>query len=150
MLKPYFIYKYPNNKELLNTLYKFQDVIKYIYNTKNSINLESLCLYGKTKKELKYLQDNINDKKFSWINLCKNENAISILENIIFNDSQLIDRIDWSELCRNKNAINIIEKILEPNSKYYSKFINKINWSELSSNENATHILKKNINKVQP
>ena len=48
----------------------------------------------------------IDENKLQWSWLCKNPNAISLLEK-----NQ--DKINWSLLSRNTNAINLLEKFIK-------------------------------------
>ena len=72
----------------------------------------------------------IDEDKIHWDRLCRNPNAIHILEA-----NQ--DKINWSWLSDNPNAIHILEA--NPD---------KIRWTWLSLNPNAIHILEANQDRI--
>jgi hypothetical protein len=85
-----------------------------------------------------------------YILLCRNENAIDLIENYIdsipknnieyhINEIETVVEMEcmFSILSCNENAIHILEKYPE-----------KINWNNLSSNPNAMKIIKNNLDKI--
>ena len=72
------------------------------------------------------------DKSYKYIYafLCKNPNAIHILQ-------KHINKIDWSLLSKNKNALPLLQQ-----------YPDKIHWSNLSLNPSAIDLLKENQDKI--
>ncbi len=106
---------------------------------------------GTNENKKKAFRDAVNEK-IDLDELCKNPNAIHILE-------QNIDKVYWSYLCVNKNAIHLLEQNLDkvnyewlcenPNAIHLlEQNLDKVIWDELSRNPNAIHILEQNLDKV--
>ena len=82
----------------------------------------------------------INIESLDWIDLCRNPNAIHIIENNIniYNHNN-ISRLflAFGYLSANPNAIHLLEQ-----------YPNLIEWHYLSKNPNAIHLLEQNITKI--
>ena len=62
--------------------------------------------------------------KVNWVRLCKNINAIHILE-------KNLDKVDWYILSLNPNAMTLLETNMD-----------KVNWALLAMNPNTMHLFK--------
>ena len=92
-------------------------------------------LYGRVWHDLEY-------KPFYWCNLCRNPNAIHIIEKNLWRldgEDEQYEEFNkcWSNLSANPNAIHLLEDNLD-----------KVDWTNLSRNRNAIHILVKNPLKI--
>ena len=96
------------------------------------------------KKVIPYLREiYINDPdsdKLNWPDLCKNPNAIKIIEEEY---KRVPNKLDWNALCGNENpeVIGIIEKEYEKDRNSAN-----INWNILSGNPKAINLLTIKIN----
>ena len=121
------------------------EAIKYLSLTENYNNIDWWVLSGNTNPEaIKLLQGFLhtnyaNYSKLNWFAICKNENAMAIINTVLQNG----DYMKWGAFMSNKNpaAIKIIGKMLIDDP-------NKIVWAELSSNPSAIAILLANSQKI--
>ena len=94
-----------------------------------------------SEKVIPYLEkiyiDDPNSDKLNWPNLCKNGNAIKILNEEYKKDP---NKLVWSALCENPKAIEIL-------TREYKKDENKIKWSVLCKNPGAIGIIKEEYEK---
>ena len=94
-----------------------------------------------SEKVIPYLEkiyiDDPNSDKLNWSNLCKNGNAIKILNEEY---EKVPNKLVWSALCENPKAIEIL-------TREYKKDKNKIKWSVLCKNPGAIGIIKEEYKK---
>jgi hypothetical protein len=109
------------------------DCLSILAQNTNPIYIDLLENYMQKCPEL---TNNINCYYF-WIDLCKNPNAIHIIENNLHE----LQNNCWHELVKNPNAIHIIENNLDK--------LDEFGWRYLCENPNAIPLLEKHIDKIQ-
>lgn len=136
---------------------------------------DKICIKGLCSnthpQAIKILEKNYD--KINWNILCKNPNAIHLIERKLtepyipeidfldFRDERPYKNINWDTLCMNPNAVHILERNLDKINYDYlcynenAKAIDlleqnqdKINWYILSANPSAIYLLEANKDKV--
>ncbi len=128
------------------------------------INLIKLCK-NPNPDAISLIEKYINESNInSMHSLFSNQYAIHLIENIIENNFKKLSGLHWTNLCRNPNAIHIIEMHLDmlniycwdtlsSNPKAISllkKYQDNISWSDLCQNPNpdAFYLIENNIDKL--
>jgi hypothetical protein len=123
-----------------NGLSKNPKAIHLLEQNIDKIHWSNLCLnlHPKAMPLIETYLDNLNSvNEYFWTNLCKNPNAIHILEKNI----DKLDNIDcWYNLCSNIEAIPIIENNLDK--------LDDICWNILCNHEKAMPMIKQNLDRL--